>query len=146
MSAYVVDHDHVNAILTTCKMAGGCINCPMDVWIEKPGNDELTRIGQMLLAENYRAVNYRYRQPADGDAKEIDAYRFEVYTPFVAAHANGGAAFDKVLLQAVKLIQSYRYQCNETDDWHDSTAAKWTGEMAVNLASKHSTAKDIWTL
>jgi hypothetical protein len=120
MSAYIVSHDHIDALLT---FATSEPNNPVTFVMPITGNrveitrESLTETGRVLLKENERSVRHRY--PGDTDAKfhgrigdnEAD-YKFKEWgKPLTALSIlNGCNCFD--------------YQACETDDYHESLACR----------------------
>ncbi len=107
MSAYVVSNNHINAIVRFMEankpslfdragryIIGG-------IAIPQYG----TAIGQLLLKENVRSVNYRY-SVKDRAAKFV----YDTAPPPVSG------------IEALKLINGLDYQSCERDDWHKSKA------------------------
>ena len=98
MSAMIVTDSHINFILSA---AASQVNMSRDEWSE---------IGQSLVNENYRSVNYLYRED-----EEPHEYRFWVdkFEPDV-----------KSIVAALKAIQGFEYQSCEHPDYFESEAAK----------------------
>lgn len=117
MSAFVVDTTHIHALLTAGLEMGRIQSSPLRWWHPRPDPragladpHELTyetagRVGAMLLAENMRSVNFRYRED------EIE----EPYQ-FVKLHGTPNP------LIVLKALDCYEYQACEHDDWADSEA------------------------
>jgi hypothetical protein len=120
MSAFMVDDTHIDALLT----AGLLLDprAPLRWWI--PGVRELTaatadRVGAMLLAENRRSVNHRYRED------EIESiYQF---------HQLAGRPDPVVVLSA---IDCYEYQACEHPEWERSEAWAFCDALR-RLACRH---------
>ncbi len=102
MSAYVVSHDHIDALLTfavaqrvTFPSAEG-----HSITITR---DNATEIGQILLMRNILSVAHRYAQAAD--TGPADTYRFR---PWIEAPS---------ALGIMKGCSSLDYQSCERPDW-----------------------------
>jgi hypothetical protein len=98
MSAMIVTDSHINFILSA---AASQVNMSRDEWSE---------IGQTLVNENYRSVNYLYRED-----EQPHEYKFWVdkFEPDV-----------KSIVAALKAIQAFEYQSCEHPDYLSSGAAK----------------------
>lgn len=121
MSAFVVDTDHIDAMVTAGLTGRGPYG-PMRWYVGQAGPytlDESTadRVGAMLLAECIKSVSARYPDDGPGELPgpvpnpEVQAYRFRqvqdsALTPVVA----------------LKLIDCYEYQSCEHDGWTASEA------------------------
>lgn len=110
MSAWVVSHDHIDALLT----------------FTKDRTMDRTETGRLLLKENVRSVAHRY--PGDSEAdlpgkcgETADGYKFRYFEPFSPA-ANMPAA--KKAAWVLKACQCFDYQSCETDDYEQSAAWK----------------------
>lgn len=103
MSAYVVDDKHIDAIVNfaICSKASFYFH-PARIDITRSNAQE---IGQILIDENYRSVNYRYRE-----TDEPHSYQFTLARSPLAPVA------------VLKAINCLDYQCCETDDWQQSRA------------------------
>lgn len=103
MSAFIVEDIHIDAIVTFMDdtqeslYAGGII-------FKATLIDDLQRVGQILMDENYRSVNARYQTKTPAPV-----YRYR-QTP----------AFKPVVILA--LLACYQYQACETEDYYQSTA------------------------
>ena len=103
MSAYIVADAHIDALISYA------IKTNVSFYFEN-GRTDITRnsandIGQILLDENYRSVNHRYR------GEEGDAPRYKI---------KPHAVLEPVVI--LKLINCLDYQSCETDDWKASKA------------------------
>jgi hypothetical protein len=117
MSAYIVGHDHIDALLTfaLCKRYGrGVVYTAQETLIEITC-DNASEIGRILLTENERSVRHRY--PNDGPDElpgtiGEDAANYE-FRPF-----------DQPLqpLAILKGCECFDYQACETDDYKASVA------------------------
>lgn len=92
MSAWICSNRHINIVVTAYAGIAG---------ITDPA--ELQRLAELLIAENYTSVNYRYNE---NDAPGPIVYRHEVVGP-AAAH---------------KAARCLDYQSCEHPSWEDSEA------------------------
>lgn len=97
MSAFIVSDDHID-FLVTYAIGGG----PSRVSGEQP-----QKLGQMLLEQNYRSVNWRYN-----DNAAVPTY---VFRPFTGPMTPVGI---------LKACQCYDYQSCETEDYEKTDAAR----------------------
>ena len=107
MSAMIVTDSHINFILSA---AASQVNMSRGEWSE---------IGQQLVNENYRSVNYLYRED-----EEPYEYKFWVneFKPDV-----------KSIVAALKAIQGLEYQSCEHPNYFESEAAKTLGRIKADL-------------
>lgn len=97
MSAYIVSDATIDALVTFA-IGGGVYR----VTSENP-----QKVGQMLVNENYRSVNHRYRE------KELaHTYTFKPMTRHLSP------------VTILKLCDCYDYQACETEDYEATDAAK----------------------
>ena len=128
MSAFVVSSAHISGML--CAAAWVAMGDRFSYfyngkWIT-PSSPPM--LGQLLLDENYRSVNYRYESDESGKFR---------YNPIVICTP----------VEVVKLCDSYQYQACETDDWMDTEA--WAvyhalRERAINRLPGYEQAP--WTI
>lgn len=66
MSAFIVSHDHIDALLTFAKLHRVAYYVPQSI-CNKPGgtrvtidDDTVSEVGRILLDENERSVRHRY--------------------------------------------------------------------------------------
>ena len=113
MSAFVVGYDHIDALLTYALAER---QNPVSYGLPTTGNrieiteENATKVGRILLAENERSVRFRYpNDPDEGDGyvKDYTFSNFEKPLTPVAV-LNGCDCFD--------------YQACETDDYKQSVA------------------------
>lgn len=104
MSAYVVSDKHIDAIM---QWASKSRSHP-SIYGKNMSYDssDQTRVGQILIDENYRSVNYRYKE---GDKPH--KYRYTSRNTLTPTP-----------IQILKLLQALDYQCCETNDWRESEA------------------------
>lgn len=105
MSAFIVEDDLID-LLVTYATSGG----PFRVSAENP-----QKLGDMLVAENYRSVNHRYRE-----SDPPHPYRYHVWS----------GVMDPV--QVIQSCNCFDYQACETDDYRDTPAAR----LVDNIRSK----------
>ncbi len=98
MSAFMVNHDHISAIIT------GFARFHYD----RLSRAEATELGQLLLIENSRSVAYRYNEPVDEDWRD---YRFEQRDV-------------KQIPHLLKFCDCLKYQSCERPDYEESIAWK----------------------
>lgn len=106
MSAFIVSDKLLNVILTMAVVKNASY-----YW--KPNNMRVdisrknaSEIGQKLLDENFRSVNYRYRENDKAERFEYRAVRSDDYSA----------------VDVLKAINCLDYQSCETDDWSESEA------------------------
>lgn len=109
MSAFIVCHDHIDALLTFATAEQATSN-----GVEITARNA-TEIGRILLTENERSVSHRY--PGDVDlpgtiGEEAADYTFRPVDPVPAP------------LAILKACECFDYQSCETDDYRDSEACK----------------------
>ncbi len=104
MSAYVVDKKHIDAL---CKFAKK--HKLQFRWQDDFAGTErsINRIGQILVDENYRSVNYRYSQNEQPYQYNFDPNVKTRLTP----------------IQIYKACDCYDYQACEMDDYRKTFAA-----------------------
>jgi hypothetical protein len=95
MSAYVVSKAHIDAMLSS-----------MSPYTRSRNGNNMNAIGQKLVNQNYRSVNYRYHEH-----DEPEVYRFKLRMPLKP-------------VEVIKACDCYAYQSCETPDWEDTEAYK----------------------
>jgi hypothetical protein len=133
MSAYVVGHDHIDALLTFATADDPQSFGPISYRLEPTGNRveittlNATEIGRKLLTENERSVNHRY--PGDDDlpgtiGEEAAGYTFRPWAkaPDAIAILKGCDCFD--------------YQACETDDYRASDAFRIIDAIRARAISR----------
>src|SRR5580704_16709688 len=121
MSAFVVGHDHIDALLTFADMKR--LKDRLGYHVNK-GREQLslTDIGRILLAENERSVCTRYPDCTPGNTpgkvgEEAIGYRFKtLQQAFQMQHT-------ALCVMIIKACDCYDYQACETDDYRQSIAA-----------------------
>lgn len=126
MSAFIVSHDHIDAILTFAWNEGG-----LDV-------DALTRMGRKLLEENVRSVRHRYPEgELPGTIGETpESYAFKPFEGLPVLPA-------QKLAWVLKACHCYGYQACECDDYEQSEAYRIIQaieERAVRSLPHYATA------
>lgn len=132
MSAFTVSPEHIDALLTAavawserCRIEWVKPNSPRDDFdglshVGLPWRQfnfcHADQIGQMLVDENYRSVNHRYRE-------QDEAYHYEF-------RMLSGKPDPKIVLQAIRCFQ---YQACECPDFEQTEAFAFT-EMLKNHA------------
>lgn len=118
MSAFTLPDNHISAIIgyAVRHNAIGYAMFAIDMHYDRnPSPEQLREIGQILLDENYRSVNTRYRE-------EEQTPRF-IYNP---RFENGKCLTHK---QVINAIRCYDYQSCETNDYNSSPAAKFVSSI-----------------
>jgi hypothetical protein len=120
MSAYIVSHDHIDALLTFATANDPQSFGPVSYRLEPSGNlremtqDKATEIGRILLAENERSVGHRYPGDAPGDlpgaGEDVTSYTFRPWAKTPAP------------IDVLKGCDCFDYQACETDDYRQSEA------------------------
>lgn len=119
MSAFVVSHMHINALLTFADNKR-MLN-EIGYGVDRNKQFTWTDIGCILLAENERSVLYRYPDCVETDkpgtiGEEAIDYRFKTWQQaFTLQH-------DKLCVWIIKACDCYDYQACETDDYPQSIA------------------------
>ena len=119
MSAYIVGHDHIDALLTFATADDPQAFGPISYRLEPSGNrveittTNATDVGRILLTENERSVEHRY--PGDNDlpgkiGEEAAGYSFRPWAETPAPVA------------ILKACDCFEYQACETDDYRQSDA------------------------
>lgn len=105
MSAYIVSDATIDALVTWA--VGGGPN--------RVTGDDPNKVGQMLVDQNHRSVNYRYRE--DGQPPRYS------YRPYIKPLTP---------VAIIKICNCYDYQACETDDYEKTPA----GRMVDAIRSK----------
>ena len=123
MSAFMVSHDHIDALLSFAKDKR--MKDRLGYFIQ-PSRAELfewTDIGRVLLAENERSINARYPDtidhPEDMPGKigeEKSGYNFRYFEPFIHMQHT------KKCVWIIKNCDCFDYQACETEDYETTTA------------------------
>jgi len=105
MSAFIVSDTHINALVRYASRHNvrAFYGNPLAMFQVKD-NEQAT--AELLLAENVKSVNYRYRD------NEVMSITYDRGAPILTA------------IQAIKAAQCLRYQSCECDDFEESIAFK----------------------
>lgn len=122
MSAFVVSHAHIDALLTFAdlKRLTDYLSYEVNHGTEKLS---LTEIGRILLAENERSVCHRYPDCTESDkpgtiGEEAIGYKFKTWqSVFKLQHG-------QLCALILKACDCYDYQACETDDYDQSIARR----------------------
>lgn len=104
MSAFIVDKNHIDAMVTAAKMDRDFSFYHDGKRYKMDTIDACNLIGQALTAQNYRSVNHRY-----SESDEVPEYQFSYNMNF--KH-----------VEIMKACQCYDYQACETDDYYETFA------------------------
>ena len=105
MSAFVVSNNHINSIVRWASVNNIAFSYgPNQIW-RVPGNEDAT--AQMLLDENVRSVNFRYKE-----STEPESIKFQNTAPMLTP------------MGVLKAIHCLEYQSCETDEWERTKAAR----------------------
>lgn len=123
MSAFMVSHDHIDALLTFAKDKRMQDRLSYFVNRRAEGPLEWTAIGRVMLAENERSVCHRYSDCVPGNlpgkiGEEAIGYRFRPFEKFIHM------AFTQKCVWIIKACDCFDYQACETDDYEESIAYK----------------------
>jgi len=114
MSAYVVDDDHIDFLVSFAIAA-------------RLSNEDPQTLGDRLLAQNTRSVNERYR------ANDVNpSYRFTQFTGPMTS------------VEVLKACDCYDYQACETDDYDQTEAHELIAKIrseAIRRLAGYSDAK-----
>ncbi len=129
MSAFVVDKAHINALVNAGLSLPSRDNL---TWYHDGKHHKLNcinvdEVGQMLLDENIKSVGHRYEDcevtdlPGRVDAEYLIPFKHKLsYNPLPA-------------VTVFSLINCYKYQCCETDEWEDSEAFAFCRQLEGQL-------------
>ena len=127
MSAYIVSDETISGMLSAIRfdkydgMHGYYFN---GEWLALKSNEKV--IGQKLVDENYRSVNYRY-----SDNTEPHVFQKKHVLPSQ--------------VEIIKLCACYDYQSCETDDWEKTEAhAIMTGLRELAITSLPGYEEATW--
>ena len=105
MSAYILNDENLDAILTACQLHN----------LYSHGKD-LSAIGQALKDQNFRSVNCRYNEN-----ETPSPYQFKGLTKLYS------------IVQLLKICDCYEYQSCETKDYQETDACKIINYIRKNL-------------
>lgn len=118
MSAFIVTDNTINAILGFAD----------EYTMRKFYADSMDELGQILVDQNYRSVNYRYGE--DAPPANFTYRRYTV--PAIAA---------------AQYLSCYEYQACETPDWERTIAFRLCADLRRNICDRlvsESGAKHVW--
>lgn len=129
MSSYIVSDAQINTIIA--------FHILTDDYLSKLPNfrhveDQGRVFSSMLLAENYRAVNHRYKGEGEGDPTT---------TGFSIQHVD--AAGDIALETVLGCINNLLYQYAEPDDWTSTKAYKFLNALKLKVLDRSFSDKKI---
>lgn len=125
MSAYVVNTAHINALVRLA--LEGPTGVPIDpghtwhtVWFDggRLHYDRADELGQALLRENIRSVNYRY-----DERRKVPAYSYP-----------GGRTL--TVPEAIEAIAGYHYQACEHPGWERSEVCRFLFRLLSAVAAR----------
>lgn len=134
MSAFIVSHDHIDALITFAKLHRVSYYVPQSV-CNKPGGtrvditgETVTEVGRILLTENERSVRHRYDDCAADNlpgtiGEDAASYRFREFGELYRLPAGKKCAW---ILNACRCFD---YQACETDDYRESLAHRIIEEI-----------------
>ena len=117
MSAHIVGDYHISVLLQDCSQRDGASYYFNGEMHYVAGAEEV--VGQVLLDENYRSVNYRYRSDVFPPDFQLARLRRR-YTP----------------VEVLKAIHCYDYQACETPDWKETEAYTITQMLQTRAISQ----------
>lgn len=118
MSAWIVSDNHINALVDVgLRGPAGCREWYHVVYgIGALTSGRANEVGSDLLKENYRSVNYRYRENDEAPAFTFDPNQRRIST-----------------VEALKAIHCYEYQACEHPEWEQSDAHKFCTKLRHSL-------------
>jgi len=121
MSAFVVSHDHIDAILTFVRYENRDLLERLGHYANLGAAADLTDIGRVLLMECERSVKSRYPDCDDDDlpgkiGETSSTYYFKTFEPLLSMPQGKKVAW------IVKACKCFDYQSCETDDYEQSVA------------------------
>jgi hypothetical protein len=124
MSAWIVSHDHIDALLTAAKLWRMQDDLAFRFYEDgAPRFTDWTVIGRKLLEENVRSVRYRYNDNGPemdlpGKWGTVESYQFRTFEPFIHMQPT------KLCVWVIKACDCYNYQACETPDYKTTVAYK----------------------
>lgn len=122
MSAFVVSHAHIDALLSfaNLKKMTDHLGYLVNHGTEKVS---LTTLGRILLAENERSVLHRYPDCTEADmpgtiGEEAITYKFRQWQNVFKMN------YTQLCVTIIKQCDCFDYQACENDDYEDSIAAQ----------------------
>lgn len=106
MSAYIVSDTTIHSILRYAKHQRFTSICVENMIYDISNEEDVNLLGQMLVDQNYRSVNFRYKQ-------NDPAPKFQ----YSRSWSTGITA-----IEFLKCLSCLEYQSCETDDWLQTPA------------------------
>ena len=120
MSAFVVSHKHINAILS---YANSQRFAPCVYWdaskLNLSDKADLQKAAEILLAENIRSVNHRYPDTI-ANPQNMPSVISEIGKPIVFSFEHRRRS----PVEIIKACNCYDYQAGESDDYCQTYAAR----------------------
>ena len=123
MSAFVVSHDHIDALLTFARDKR--LQSRLSYFIDRQAPKPLgwSAIGAVLLTENERSVCHRYSDCVPGNCpgkigEVATGYHFRPFEQFSLM------SYERKCVWVIKGCNCFDYQACETDDYAQSTACQ----------------------
>jgi len=115
MSAWIVPHNHINALLTYASRQEflNYFYLDEDRHLDTHQDSDLQKASEILVAENYRSFNYRYDETTSSPPI---TFRHYPYPPPLNTYLSP--------VEILKACDCYDYQACETPDYYQSDAAK----------------------
>ena len=107
MSAYIVGNNTINAILGFAD----------EYDMRAMGVANRNELGQILLDENYRSVNYRYDEYATPETYTYSRYTVKTF-------------------EALQYLSCLEYQSCETPDWETTRAFRLCARLRANMVRR----------
>ena len=121
MSAWIVPHNHINALLTYASKQKflNYFYLNGERHLDTQQDADLQKAAEILVAENYRSFNYRY-----DETTPPPPITFRRYPPPPNTYLSP--------VEILKACDCYDYQACETDGYHQSDAAKIVDQIRHN--------------
>lgn len=128
MSAFIVSHDHIDALMTYAAFSRISYWNPEARDRTVVTNINAEEVGRILLHENERSVRHRYSDFGPDDlpgtiGEDAASYHFRLFQRSLTA------------IQAIKAVNCLEYQSCEHDDWEGSLA--WRICQAIKSHATH---------
>lgn len=137
MSCYIIDKKEMKKIVLAFRKFA---TAQHTYKVRIPGDEDysdlseietMSRVGQILVDQNYRSYNYRYEETLEPEVFEITGQDL-MYVPRLTP------------VETLKALASYDYQSSETPDYRETAACKLAEIMhqfAVESLPGYSEAK-----
>jgi hypothetical protein len=140
MSAFLVGHDHIDALLTFAAQRGSYGSRASYYSVKDQGRIEITdnnatEIGRILLTENERSIRARYGDDNDMLRKSGEHAATYKFQPWL---------FTLTAVSILKGCNCFDYQARETDDYDLSVAHRIINAIrshAIHRLSRYEDAK-----